>query len=270
MRQIEMLLNEAGAILNSRTLSHASDAEVNELVISVPEVYKGLATEDLEGTLHLQTPQHERGAYAIKVIDGRVRFVLPRAIAGAYTFSLKFISGEQIAATSDGMVLVLGRVDADGSIIEDTPPSIIESMQSDIIELKAGGGSGGVGPKGDKGDKGDIGPQGPEGPQGIQGIQGPEGPRGEQGIQGERGLQGLPGADGKDGIQGPQGERGEQGPKGDKGDTGLTGAPGKDGVDGAPGTPGKDGIDGVSALFGTGAAPTPTGLPDGTLYFKYV
>lgn len=103
------------------------------------------------------------------------------------------------------------------------------------------------------------------------------GPRGETGLSalGYTGLQGYTGLVGNTGTQGSTGVAGlgETGVQGETGAQGITGV-----IDSDPyfnsvkivgdlnGTTGMVG----NILFGTGTAPSPTGIQIGTLYFQYV
>lgn len=95
---------------------------------------------------------------------------------------------------------------ADGVVVEITPPA------------------------GDDGATGPIGPQGPQGPAGDDGADGATGPQGATGNTGATGPQGPAGNDGATGATGPQG------PAGDDGADGATGATGPQGPAGSPDT----------------------------------
>lgn len=118
--------------------------------------------------------------------------------------------------------------------------------------------------QGIQGIQGETGVTGDQGLQGIQGIQGDKGNQGDIGVTGDQGIQGI------QGIQGDQGIQGVQGDQGDKGDTGDPGAltEGKIWIGNGSGIATEKDAP-VDVLSGIGDPPSPTGLSDGTLYFKH-
>lgn len=303
MREIIYSLDESGELGKAQLAGHNLDNETSALVIVCPETLKGLTLVGSAVSLHLLRPDGTL-AEVQPAMDGlTVRWPLGRAVTmpGRYGFSLKFVSGGQVAGTGDGAFVVANRIDADGAVLEAVEPSVIESMQADIDDLKNGAqgevtrsyvdtrdaatlAAAEVTTRALVGGVLDIALEhsdnvlteakayadtkpGIVGPQGPKGDRGDAGPKGDTGPQG---LQGLPGAPGIDGLQGPKGDAGPagadgavgpQGPQGPKGDTGEQGLQGLQGPAGADGSKGDSGAKGDKGDTGERGLQGEQGLP---------